>query len=53
MNGVVVIGEGEKDDAPMLFNGEQSATAAARGRRRGRPDRRHDAHAKGMPTPSR
>jgi fructose-1,6-bisphosphatase II len=23
MNGVVVIGEGEKDDAPMLFNGEQ------------------------------
>jgi fructose-1,6-bisphosphatase II len=23
MNGVVVIGEGEKDDAPMLYNGEQ------------------------------
>jgi fructose-1,6-bisphosphatase II len=23
MNGVVVIGEGEKDDAPMLFNGEE------------------------------
>ena len=23
MNGVVVIGEGEKDDAPMLFNGER------------------------------
>ena len=23
MNGVVVIGEGEKDRAPMLFNGEQ------------------------------
>ena len=23
MHGVVVIGEGEKDDAPMLFNGEQ------------------------------
>src|SRR5215210_7046158 len=22
MNGVVVIGEGEKDEAPMLFNGE-------------------------------
>jgi len=22
MKGVVVIGEGEKDDAPMLFNGE-------------------------------
>lgn len=23
MNGIVVIGEGEKDDAPMLFNGER------------------------------
>src|SRR3954463_6066613 len=23
MKGVVVIGEGEKDEAPMLFNGEQ------------------------------
>ena len=23
MNGVVVIGEGEKDQAPMLFNGER------------------------------
>ena len=23
MSGVVVIGEGEKDDAPMLFNGEE------------------------------
>ena len=23
MHGVVVIGEGEKDEAPMLFNGEQ------------------------------
>src|SRR5215207_4251889 len=23
MDGVVVIGEGEKDDAPMLYNGEQ------------------------------
>ncbi|MEY2916017.1 MAG: hypothetical protein RL454_946, partial [Actinomycetota bacterium] len=23
MQGVIVIGEGEKDDAPMLFNGEQ------------------------------
>ncbi len=22
MNGIVVIGEGEKDEAPMLFNGE-------------------------------
>ena len=23
MNGIVVIGEGEKEDAPMLFNGER------------------------------
>ena len=30
MDGVVVIGEGEKDEAPMLFNGERSATAARR-----------------------
>ena len=27
MDGVVVIGEGEKDEAPMLYNGEASATA--------------------------
>lgn len=26
MDGVVVIGEGEKDDAPMLYNGEQIGT---------------------------
>ena len=26
MDGVVVIGEGEKDEAPMLFNGEQLGT---------------------------
>jgi fructose-1,6-bisphosphatase II len=26
MNGVIVIGEGEKDEAPMLFNGEQLGT---------------------------
>ncbi|MDR1740463.1 MAG: class II fructose-bisphosphatase [Synergistaceae bacterium] len=26
MNGVVVIGEGEKDEAPMLFNGEKLGT---------------------------
>ena len=25
MDGVVVIGEGEKDEAPMLFNGESWA----------------------------
>lgn len=28
MDGVVVIGEGEKDDAPMLYNGEQVGAAA-------------------------
>ena len=45
MDGIVVIGEGEKDDAPMLFNGEHvgDGTAAA-GRRGRRPDRRHHAH---------
>jgi fructose-1,6-bisphosphatase II len=30
MRGVVVIGEGEKDDAPMLYTGEQVATVSAR-----------------------
>lgn len=29
MRGVVVIGEGEKDEAPMLFNGEECGTGAA------------------------
>ena len=28
MSGVVVIGEGEKDKAPMLFNGEEVGTAS-------------------------
>ena len=45
MDGVVVIGEGEKDKAPMLFNGERIGDGiAARGRHRGRPARGHDAH---------
>ena len=26
MNGIIVIGEGEKDKAPMLFNGEKVGT---------------------------
>ena len=45
MDGIVVIGEGEKDDAPMLFNGERvgDGTRAAHRRRR-RPDRRHHPH---------
>lgn len=29
MNGVIVIGEGEKDEAPMLYNGEQLGTGDA------------------------
>ena len=29
MDGVVVIGEGEKDEAPMLFNGEQIGDGSA------------------------
>ena len=29
MDGIVVIGEGEKDDAPMLFNGEQIGDGSA------------------------
>lgn len=28
-NGTVVIDEGEKDEAPMLYNGKTSETAAA------------------------
>ena len=45
MDGVVVIGEGEKDEAPMLFNGEQIGDGSRPSmRHRGRPDRRHDAH---------
>ena len=45
MDGIVVIGEGEKDDAPMLFNGERigdGTPPAVRHRRR--PDRRHEPH---------
>ena len=42
MDGVVVIGEGEKDEAPMLYNGEHVGDGTgSRGRRRGRPARRN------------
>ena len=42
MDGIVVIGEGEKDEAPMLFNGERVGDGTAPlDRRRRRPDRRH------------
>ena len=44
MDGIVVIGEGEKDEAPMLFNGEEIGAGGPRLRHRGRPDRRHHAH---------
>ena len=44
MNGVVVIGEGEKDEAPMLFNGEEVGDGSGpAGRRRRRPARGHAA----------
>ena len=35
MDGVVVIGEGEKDQAPMLYNGESIGTGDAAGGGRG------------------
>ena len=48
MHGTVVIGEGEKDEAPMLFNGEEVGNGDGPGRRRrGRPHRRHAAHRAG------
>ena len=44
MDGVVVIGEGEKDEAPMLYNGEHIGDGSPpRGRHRRRPARGHDA----------
>ena len=44
MDGVVVIGEGEKDEAPMLYNGEQIGDGSPpAGRHRRRPARGHDA----------
>ena len=44
MDGLVVIGEGEKDEAPMLYNGEQIGDGTAAGRRhRRRPAGGHPA----------
>ena len=44
MDGIVVIGEGEKDEAPMLYNGERIGDGSPpRGRHRRRPARGHDA----------
>ena len=50
MDGVVVIGEGEKDEAPMLYNGEQigDGSPPAGGHRR-RPARGHELCANGLP----
>ena len=48
MTGTVIIGEGEKDEAPMLFNGEVVGDGSPTLRRhRGRSDRRHDADVQG------
>ena len=45
MDGIVVIGEGEKDEAPMLYNGERIGDGTPpRDRHRRRPGRRHHAH---------
>ena len=44
MDGIVVIGEGEKDEAPMLANGEEVGDGSDRpGRHRRRPARGHAA----------
>ena len=44
MDGIVVIGEGEKDEAPMLYNGEHVGDGSPpAGRHRRRPARGHDA----------
>ena len=49
MAGVVVIGEGEKDEAPMLYNGEEIGSGSGTGGgRRGRPSRGHDALREGV-----
>lgn len=38
MDGVVVIGEGEKDEAPMLYCGEGAGMGGGRGSSRGQKD---------------
>jgi fructose-1,6-bisphosphatase II / sedoheptulose-1,7-bisphosphatase len=44
IDGTIVIGEGERDEAPMLFIGETGRDQARpQGRHRGRSARRHDA----------
>ena len=50
MDGIVVIGEGEKDEAPMLYNGEQIGDGPRRASTS--PSTRSRAHAcaRGMPS---
>ena len=53
IRGTIVIGEGERDEAPMLYIGERSAGLGAEGpqdRHRGRPIRGHEPVATGTPT---
>ena len=48
IDGTVVIGEGERDEAPMLFIGEKVGTGQGPAdRHRARPARRHDDHRQG------
>ena len=48
MKGRIVIGEGERDEAPMLYIGEEVGTGkGARTRYRARSARRHDADGQG------
>ena len=47
IKGTVVIGEGERDEAPMLFIGEEVGTGTAPGGYRARPAGRHHDHRQG------
>ena len=48
IDGTVVIGEGERDEAPMLYIGEKVGTGQGpEDRHRARPARRHDDHREG------
>ena len=47
IDGEIVIGEGERDEAPMLYIGEKVGTGGPEDRHRARPAGRHDAHRQG------
>ena len=50
IDGIVVIGEGERDEAPMLYIGENGRhRQGAEARHRARSARRHDDHRQGRP----